>query len=180
MYGSIHSPCTAAGRGLSAEKHSKVLWSRQPVMRLHKRFEVPRVHSFRKPCFYVLKEELNHCIKPFVCVYAEMLQWKCSDPEKLKYSFFLTCFCRAIKLQIIPCCMSERLSKRVKIGQEEFTGTGPLSVQNDPSLKMGSCCTFTSSITSLIVLTFRSSAVTRNAALSDPLRSIIMVVPPEC
>lgn len=56
--------------------------------------------------------------------------------------------------------MSERLYKRVKIeGQGEFKGIGPLSVQNDSSLKIRHCYIFTASITSLIFLTFWRSGV---------------------
>lgn len=39
-----------------------------------------------------LKQGTALVCKPLLCVYAEVLQWKCSDPEKLEYSFFLNAF----------------------------------------------------------------------------------------
>lgn len=71
--------------------------------------------------------------------------------------------------------MSERLYKRVKIeGQEEFLKKGPLSVQNDSSLKIGYCCIFTSSITSSIFLTFRNSRVKK---IQGSLQSVEKYLP---
>lgn len=79
--------------------------------------------------------------------------------------------------------MSEKLYKTVKIeGQEEFKGIGPLSVQNDSSLKIGCYCLFTSSITSLIFLTFRNSGV-KKKKIQGSFQSIEKYLPgvlPEC
>lgn len=39
-----------------------------------------------------LKQGTKLVCEPLLCVYAEVFQWKCSDPEKLEYSFFLNAF----------------------------------------------------------------------------------------
>lgn len=78
--------------------------------------------------------------------------------------------------------MSEKLYKTVKIeGQEEFKGIGPLSAQNDSSLKIGCYCLFTSSITSLIFLTFRNSRVKKKIQVSfQSIEKYLPGVLPEC
>lgn len=76
-------PWAAAGRGLPCgEAHLRAM-VKAGSAGLHWRFEVLLLH---------LKQGTKFVCKPLLCVYAEVLQWKCSDPEKLEYSFFLNAF----------------------------------------------------------------------------------------